>query len=68
MASGKQRRVVQAWTELHRNELVADWQLAINANALARLLPYEVPYVLGCEDRRTLAPVGRGSNREMRSS
>ncbi len=26
----KQLRLVQAWIELHRDELMADWELAIN--------------------------------------
>jgi len=27
----KQLRLVQAWIELHRDELMADWELAITA-------------------------------------
>ncbi len=26
----KQLRLVQAWTELHRDELIADWELAVS--------------------------------------
>jgi hypothetical protein len=34
----KQLRLVQAWIELHRDELMADWELAIsNEN------PYRIP-------------------------
>lgn len=33
----KQLRLVQAWIELHRDELVADWELAANGQ-----LPYKI--------------------------
>jgi len=33
----KQLRLVQAWIELHRDELMADWQLAANGE-----LPYKI--------------------------
>ncbi len=33
----KQLRLVQAWIELHRDELMADWELAINSE-----LPYKI--------------------------
>ena len=33
----KQLRLVQAWIELHRDELLADWQLAANGE-----LPYKI--------------------------
>ena len=33
----KQLRLVQAWIELHRDELVADWELAANGE-----LPYKI--------------------------
>ena len=33
----KQLRLVQAWIELHRDELDADWQLAANGE-----LPYKI--------------------------
>ena len=36
--SRKQLRLVQAWIELHRDELMADWELSIgNEN------PYRIP-------------------------
>lgn len=33
----KQLRLVQAWIELHRDELMADWELAISGE-----LPYKI--------------------------
>ena len=33
----KQTRLVQAWIELHRDELMADWELAISGE-----LPYKI--------------------------
>ncbi len=33
----KQLRLVQAWIELHRDELIADWELAVSGEA-----PYKV--------------------------
>jgi hypothetical protein len=33
----KQLRLVQAWIELHRDELIADWELAISGE-----LPYKI--------------------------
>lgn len=33
----KQLRLVQAWIELHRDELIADWELAISGD-----LPYKI--------------------------
>lgn len=33
----KQTRLVQAWIELHRDELLADWELAISGE-----LPYKI--------------------------
>jgi len=33
----KQLRLVQAWIELHRDELMADWQLAVEGE-----LPYKI--------------------------
>ena len=38
----KQLRLVQAWIELHRDELYADWELAVSEET-----PYKI-YVLGC--------------------
>ena len=33
----KQLRLVQAWIELHRDELVADWELAVSGE-----MPYKI--------------------------
>jgi hypothetical protein len=33
----KQLRLVQAWIELHRDELVADWELAVSGES-----PYKI--------------------------
>ena len=33
----KQLRLVQAWIELHRDELMADWELAVNGEK-----PYKI--------------------------
>lgn len=33
----KQLRLVQAWIELHRDELIADWEIAIGGE-----LPYKI--------------------------
>jgi hypothetical protein len=33
----KQLRLVQAWIELHRDELIADWELAANGE-----MPYKI--------------------------
>jgi hypothetical protein len=33
----KQMRLVQAWIELHRDELIADWQIALSGE-----LPYKI--------------------------
>ncbi len=35
----KQLRMVQAWIEIHRDELLADWQLAVNGEEPARIPP-----------------------------
>lgn len=32
-------RLVQAWIEIHRDELLADWQLAINGEEIFRIDP-----------------------------
>ncbi len=32
-------RLVQAWVELHRDELLADWELAISGETLFRIDP-----------------------------
>ena len=35
----KQLRLVQAWVELHRDELFANWDLAANGEELFRIAP-----------------------------
>lgn len=35
----RQQRLVQAWIELHRDELMADWSLAIKGEELFRIEP-----------------------------
>ncbi len=35
----KQRRLVEAWIELHRDELVADWSLAVEGNKPYKIEP-----------------------------
>lgn len=35
----KQRRLVQAWAELHIDELKANWQLAMNQETLYKIKP-----------------------------
>jgi len=35
----KQLRLVQAWVEIHRDALLADWELAVNGEALFRIDP-----------------------------
>ena len=35
----KQMRLVQAWIELHQEELIADWQLAANGEEPVRIAP-----------------------------
>ena len=32
-------RLVQAWIEIHRDELMADWQLAVNGDELFKIEP-----------------------------
>jgi len=32
-------RLVQAWIEIHRDELMADWQLAVNGDELFKIDP-----------------------------
>ena len=38
LPSGKSR-LVQAWIEIHRDELEADWQLAVNGEAVFKIEP-----------------------------
>ena len=35
----KQLRLVQAWIELHRDELMADWELAVHGEKPYKILP-----------------------------
>jgi len=35
----KQLRLVQAWIELHRDELLADWDLALNGEKPYKIAP-----------------------------
>jgi len=35
----RQMRLVQAWAELHQDELKADWQMAMNGEDLFRIPP-----------------------------
>jgi len=37
----KQVKLVQAWIELHRDELIADWQLAISGTKIFKIKPLE---------------------------
>ncbi|MCB0205741.1 MAG: DUF4160 domain-containing protein [Anaerolineae bacterium] len=36
---GGKARLVQAWIEIHRDELMADWQLAISGDELFKIDP-----------------------------
>jgi hypothetical protein len=38
LPSGK-ARLVQAWIEIHREELLADWELAVNGEEVFRIEP-----------------------------
>jgi hypothetical protein len=40
LPSGK-TRLVQAWIEIHRDELLADWQLAVNGEEVFKIEPLE---------------------------
>jgi len=35
----KQLRLVQAWIELHRDELMADWELAVSGENPYKIAP-----------------------------
>ena len=37
----RQPKLVQAWVELHRDELVADWELALNGEEPFRIAPLQ---------------------------
>ena len=41
LAAGEGERscLVQAWIEIHRDELEADWQLAVNGEAVFKIEP-----------------------------
>ncbi|MGI8469080.1 MAG: DUF4160 domain-containing protein [Pyrinomonadaceae bacterium] len=34
---GKQLKLVQAWAEIHKDELTANWTLAVEGNALFKI-------------------------------
>ncbi|MBD3316260.1 MAG: DUF4160 domain-containing protein [Chitinivibrionales bacterium] len=36
---GRQTRLIQAWIEIHREELLADWQLAIEGGEIFKIDP-----------------------------
>ena len=38
LPSGK-TRLVKAWIEIHREELLADWQFAVNGEAVSKIEP-----------------------------
>ena len=35
----KQKKLVQAWAELHKEELLADWELAANGETVYKITP-----------------------------
>ncbi len=35
----KQRKLIEAWAELHQEELIADWKLAQNGEGLFKIQP-----------------------------
>jgi len=35
----KQKRLVQAWMEIHKDELIADWELAITGEQPYKIEP-----------------------------
>ena len=37
----KQTRILQAWIEIHRDELMADWSLAITGERIFKIKPLE---------------------------
>lgn len=37
----KQLKLVQAWVELHRDDLFADWELAVNGEEPFRIAPLQ---------------------------
>lgn len=36
---GRQRRLVSAWIEIHREELMANWKLAVSGQAVFKIDP-----------------------------
>ena len=37
----KQLKLVQAWIEIHRDELMADWELAVNGDEPFKIAPLQ---------------------------
>ena len=35
----KQKRLIQAWIEIHKEELLADWQLAVEGSEIFKIDP-----------------------------
>ncbi len=38
---GKQMKLVQAWIEIHRDELLANWELAVNGEEPFKIAPLQ---------------------------
>ena len=38
---GKQTKLVQAWIEIHKEELTADWKLAVSGEKVFKIKPLE---------------------------
>ncbi|WP_045222016.1 DUF4160 domain-containing protein [Desulfonatronum thioautotrophicum] len=38
---GKQMKLVQAWIEIHRDELLANWELAVNGEEPYKIAPLQ---------------------------
>ncbi|MFZ3209130.1 MAG: DUF4160 domain-containing protein [Geobacteraceae bacterium] len=38
---GKQLKMVQAWIEIHKEELLVDWELAVNGEEPFRIAPLQ---------------------------
>jgi hypothetical protein len=34
-------KLVRAWIEIHRDELIANWRLAVNGNELFKIDPFK---------------------------
>ncbi len=39
MLPSKQHKIVQAWIEIHKEELMVNWELAVNGEAPFRIAP-----------------------------